>query len=62
MFTAVEKVFHSFYFFTSKAFGVGSLSGLKGFVLCPDGSVKDLEDRFFSFGGKQGQYEKFCMH
>jgi hypothetical protein len=63
MFTAVEKVFHSFYLFTSKAFGVGSPSRLKGFVLCPNGSVEDLEDRFFSFRGKQGHMKNFvCIN
>jgi hypothetical protein len=59
VFTAAEEVFHSFYLFTTKTFGISGPSRLEGFILCPDGSVEDLEDSFLCFRGEKGHMEDF---
>jgi hypothetical protein len=63
MFAAVEEVFHSFYAVATKTFGISGPPGLKGFILCPDGSVEDLEDRFLRFRREKGHMENFvCIN
>jgi hypothetical protein len=54
MFAAVEEVFHSFYVVTAKTFSISGPPGLKGFIFCPDGSVKDLEYHFLRFRREKG--------
>ncbi len=55
----LAEVFHSFYLFTTKTFGISGPSRLEGFILCPDGSVEDLEDRFLRFRREKGHMENF---
>jgi hypothetical protein len=59
VFTAVEEVFHSFYLFAAKAFGISGLSRLEGFILCPDGSVENLENSLLCFGREKRHMKNF---
>jgi hypothetical protein len=60
MLTTIEEVFHSFYFFAAKAFGVSGPSRLEGFILCPDGSVEDLKNSLLRFG-REKRYMKYFV-
>jgi hypothetical protein len=59
MFAAIEEVFHSFYAVTTKTFCISGSPGFKGFILCPDGSVEDLKDRFLRF---RREKRLTCLH
>jgi hypothetical protein len=52
-------VFHSFYLFTAKTFGISGPSRLEGFILCPDGSVEFGKQSPLFWKG-EGTHEELC--
>jgi hypothetical protein len=53
MLTAVQQVLHGFNLIASIEDGVRCSTRLECFILCPNGSVQDLKDSFFGFGGQE---------
>jgi hypothetical protein len=63
MFAAIEEVFHGFYVVTAKTFCISGSPRFKGFILCPDGSVEDLKNRFLRFRREKGHMKNFvCIN